>query len=124
MEEDYPKTLVEFEHRFATNEACLDYLAQLRWGNSFTDSLPFIIRKFRLGLEYVSSAEGAKFAEVVNSFPDAIFQLSLLELNHEPKEKLLKLRLRKAQRKDSRETVKQMEPQPHWQFRAWGEELR
>jgi hypothetical protein len=29
MEEDYPKSLVEFEHRFATDEACLDYLLQL-----------------------------------------------------------------------------------------------
>jgi transposase-like protein len=36
MEEDYPRSLVEFEHRFATDEACLDYLAQLRWGDSFT----------------------------------------------------------------------------------------
>lgn len=36
MEEDYPRSLVEFEHRFATDEACLDYLVQLRWGDSFT----------------------------------------------------------------------------------------
>jgi len=35
MEEDYPKSLVEFEHRFATDAACLEYLVQLRWGDSF-----------------------------------------------------------------------------------------
>ena len=36
MEEDYPRTLVEFEQRFATDEACFDYLAKLRWGDSFS----------------------------------------------------------------------------------------
>ena len=29
--EDFPRTLVEFEQRFATEEACRVYLAQLRW---------------------------------------------------------------------------------------------
>jgi len=29
--EDYPRTLVEFERRFATEEGCRAYLAQLRW---------------------------------------------------------------------------------------------
>lgn len=29
--EDYPRTLMEFERRFATEEACRAYLAQLRW---------------------------------------------------------------------------------------------
>ncbi len=29
--EDYPKTLLDFEKRFATEEACRDYLCQLRW---------------------------------------------------------------------------------------------
>jgi len=41
MEKDYPKTLAEFEHRFATDEACLDYLAQLRSGDSFTPPSAF-----------------------------------------------------------------------------------
>ncbi|MFH1739725.1 MAG: IS1595 family transposase, partial [bacterium] len=29
--EDYPRTVLEFEERFATEEACRAYLAQLRW---------------------------------------------------------------------------------------------
>lgn len=29
--EDYPRTLTEFEQRFATEDACRAYLAQLRW---------------------------------------------------------------------------------------------
>jgi len=33
--EDYPKTLLEFEKRFATEEACLEYLFQLRWPQGF-----------------------------------------------------------------------------------------
>jgi len=33
--EDYPATLLEFEQRFATEQACRDYLAQLRWPDGF-----------------------------------------------------------------------------------------
>jgi len=33
--EDYPKTLMEFESRFSTEEACRDYLFQLRWPEGF-----------------------------------------------------------------------------------------
>jgi transposase-like protein len=33
--EDYPKTLLEFEARFSSEEACRDYLYQLRWPNGF-----------------------------------------------------------------------------------------
>lgn len=33
--EDYPRTLRELEQRFATEEACRDYLAQLRWPQGF-----------------------------------------------------------------------------------------
>jgi len=33
--EDYPKTILEFEERFATEKACYDYLFQLRWPNGF-----------------------------------------------------------------------------------------
>jgi transposase-like protein len=33
--EDYPKTLLEFEDRFATEEACLEYLRKLRWPEGF-----------------------------------------------------------------------------------------
>lgn len=33
--EDYPRTLREFEQRFATEEACRVYLAQLRWPHGF-----------------------------------------------------------------------------------------
>jgi hypothetical protein len=29
--EDYPETILEFEKRFATEEACREYLARLRW---------------------------------------------------------------------------------------------
>ncbi len=33
--EDYPRNLTEFEARFATEEACRDYLVQLRWPKGF-----------------------------------------------------------------------------------------
>lgn len=33
--EDYPKTLVEFEARFSTDEACYSYLFKLRWPDGF-----------------------------------------------------------------------------------------
>jgi len=31
IEEDFPRNLIEFLDRFATDEACLDYLSQVRW---------------------------------------------------------------------------------------------
>ena len=34
-EEDYPRSLGEFETRFATESACLDYLEALRWPDGF-----------------------------------------------------------------------------------------
>lgn len=34
--EDYPRTLLEFEERFATEPACWDYLFRLRWPEGFT----------------------------------------------------------------------------------------
>lgn len=33
--EDYPRTLAEFEARFSKEDACLDYLFQLRWPNGY-----------------------------------------------------------------------------------------
>jgi len=33
--EDYPRTLSEFEDRFSAEQACRDYLAQLRWPEGF-----------------------------------------------------------------------------------------
>jgi len=33
--EDYPKTILDFEQRFATEEACREYVAQLRWPEGF-----------------------------------------------------------------------------------------
>lgn len=33
--EDYPKTVLEFERRFATEENCHKYLAQMRWPDGF-----------------------------------------------------------------------------------------
>lgn len=33
--EDYPKTLLEFEERFATEKACREYLFNLRWPEGF-----------------------------------------------------------------------------------------
>ena len=33
--EDYPGTLAEFEERFATEAACLEYLTRLRWPDGF-----------------------------------------------------------------------------------------
>ncbi|MBU0717880.1 MAG: transposase, partial [Planctomycetes bacterium] len=35
MREDYPRALLEFEARFATEEACREYLRQLRWPGGF-----------------------------------------------------------------------------------------
>lgn len=35
MAEDYPATLMDFEHRFATDEACRNYLLALRWPDGF-----------------------------------------------------------------------------------------
>jgi ISXO2-like transposase domain/Transposase zinc-ribbon domain len=35
MVEDYPKTILELERRFATEESCREYLFQLRWPNGF-----------------------------------------------------------------------------------------
>jgi transposase-like protein len=33
--EDYPQTVLELDERFATEEACRDYLVSLRWPNGF-----------------------------------------------------------------------------------------
>ena len=33
--EDYPKTLAELENRFATDNACREYLFSLRWQDGF-----------------------------------------------------------------------------------------
>ena len=33
--EDYPKTIIEFQERFATDEACLRYLESFRWPDGF-----------------------------------------------------------------------------------------
>jgi len=33
--EDYPRTVMELEDRFRTEEACRDYLAKLRWPEGF-----------------------------------------------------------------------------------------
>ena len=33
--EDYPRNLAEFEARFATEQACREYLCQLRWPEGF-----------------------------------------------------------------------------------------
>ena len=35
MDEDYPKTLIEMEQRFADEDACREYLTQLRWPVGF-----------------------------------------------------------------------------------------
>ena len=33
--EDYPRNLAEFEARFASEQACREYLCQLRWPEGF-----------------------------------------------------------------------------------------
>ena len=38
MVEDYPRTVIELEERFATEEACREYLARLRWPEGFVCS--------------------------------------------------------------------------------------
>ena len=35
MVEDYPKTLLDLERRFATDDACREYLFRLRWSDGF-----------------------------------------------------------------------------------------
>ena len=35
MEEDYPRTLIEFEKRFSSEAGCTDYLMALRWPEGF-----------------------------------------------------------------------------------------
>jgi transposase-like protein len=35
MDEDYPKTLLAMENRFATEDACREYLTKLRWPTGF-----------------------------------------------------------------------------------------
>jgi len=35
MSEDYPRTLMDLEERFSTEEACLQYLAAMRWPDGF-----------------------------------------------------------------------------------------
>ena len=35
MGEDYPRTILELERRFASEEACREYLGQLRWPEGF-----------------------------------------------------------------------------------------
>ena len=35
MEEDYPRNLLEFEQRFATEEACREYVMSLRWPEGY-----------------------------------------------------------------------------------------
>ncbi|MCJ7544795.1 MAG: IS1595 family transposase [Phycisphaerae bacterium] len=35
MDEDYPHNLLEFERRFSSEEACLEYLRKLRWPEGF-----------------------------------------------------------------------------------------
>ncbi|MGH7151997.1 MAG: transposase, partial [Planctomycetota bacterium] len=34
-EEEYPKTLADFDRRFATEEGCQGYLARVRWPSGF-----------------------------------------------------------------------------------------
>jgi transposase-like protein len=36
MAEDYPRTLLDFESRFGSDEACRQYLAKLRWPEGFS----------------------------------------------------------------------------------------
>jgi transposase-like protein len=38
MNEDYPKNEIEFDRRFCSDEACIDYLFQLRWPEGFVCS--------------------------------------------------------------------------------------
>ncbi len=33
--EDYPRTILDFERRFSTEEACREYLVKIRWPNGF-----------------------------------------------------------------------------------------
>ena len=35
MDEDYPRDQLDFERRFATEQACQEYLVKLRWPEGF-----------------------------------------------------------------------------------------
>ena len=53
MDEDYPRTLLEFEDRFRTEEACWAYLVRLRWPQGFRcprcgDSKAWPLQRHRL----------------------------------------------------------------------------
>ena len=47
--EDYAKTLLEFEQRFATDDACRLYLEQLRWPNGFICPACLASKGWRMG---------------------------------------------------------------------------
>ena len=42
---DFPKTLLAFEERFSSEQACRDYLAGVRWNGSYPQML--VMRDFR-----------------------------------------------------------------------------
>ena len=52
MRGDYPRTLIELEHRFGSEEACAEYLTALRWPDGWkcprcAGSQPWAVRRNR-----------------------------------------------------------------------------
>ena len=56
--EDYPRNLSEFDSRFGTEEACREYLFQLRWPEGFRCRAVGAGRVRRLG-QYFCGVENA-----------------------------------------------------------------
>ena len=40
MDKEYPADLMEFEEQFGTEEACREYLIQLRWPEGYVEPVP------------------------------------------------------------------------------------
>lgn len=58
MEEDYPRTLLEFEERFSTEAGCVDYLRGLRWPEGFICELK--TPGERVGVCFIARNAGCK----------------------------------------------------------------
>jgi transposase-like protein len=68
--EDYPKNLREFDDRFATQEACRDYLEKLRWPDGFVCPCCSSTKAWKIGLLW----ECAQCAKQVSVTSGTIFQ--------------------------------------------------
>jgi len=77
--EDYPKALLEFERRFATDEACRLYLEQLRWPKGFVCPACAATKAWRMerGLWLCSSCRKQVSVKAGTIFQDSRLPLRL-----------------------------------------------